>query len=814
MRARQWWARTLRAGRNDRGRSCPRFRLTASAAALATAAAGLAYISTVPQAHAAAAGPGDGKTSQRAGASCWGIKSQYSSSATGVYWLISPNLVAPQQFYCDMTTDGGGWVLVGRGRENWNWRDSGQAAAATVSGVPTGTKAFTPAALPAETVNGLLHGSRLDALSDGIRVRRALNSSGSSWQEIRYYPASAPRWTWAIGGGFSLKKAVVGGTTITGGNSYDVNADGKDGEKRVVTWPFQERTGWQSGFAYGGKKSGASSSTNSFLWQSSKNEGYPIGFAQVWLRPKLPNSRASAGTAIPAKGLAASTITPMLAGATSDLNGWGVTGLDAGTSPIANFKSNVTALAEYNGKVYVGGMFTTVAKNGTAQASQPYLAAFDRKTGAWDSTFRPKLDGGVWDIVPTPSGNLLIGGMFSKVNGAAKPALALISPKNGSTVTGWTSSLTYDIDNGARLGVRSMDLVGDWLYLGGNITVVSGGTGTSKVTVRGRNLFRLRLSDGRPDPNFRPQLSTSPIQVYTSRKGDRVYAAGKFGTVNGQSVEITAVFNPTNGQLISGLQPVKASYDCRPNCGNTTYAPYAETLLETSDSQRVVVGPTEHALQFLKRDLSRVTGHITRKGGDFQTILQRGSQIYASGHGWNYNFSQAATYKSSVIPPPVFAEVSSFHGTAAYNSTTGEKLLGFDPVYESDRGDGVWQSMLDTSQCLWLGGDVVRGSWRGSGYAWAGGFVRFCGRDITAPTQPKNLKAVKGSSGPVLSWTGSTDTGGAVSYEILRNDRVIASTTSTTWTDSSRTEAGTYFVRAVDYLKNRSATTAVVTWKP
>lgn len=809
MRATETWTR-----RTAWRRFSPGFRLAAGAAACATAAAALVCVSTTPRANAATTGPGDGRTSQRAGASCWGIKSQYPASSSGPYWLLSPALVAPQQFYCDMSTDGGGWVLVGRGRENWNWRDSGQASATTVSTVPTGTKAFAAAALPADTVDGLLHGHRPDALSDGIRVRRALNSSGSSWQEIRYYPSSASRWTWAIGGGLSLKKAVVGGTTRTGGNSYDVDADGKDGEKRVVAWPFQQRTAWQSGFAYGAKKSGASSSTSSFLWQSSKNEGYPIGFAQVWLRPRMPNSTASAGTTVPAKGLAASTVTPMLSSSTSDLGGWGVTGLDTSTSPISGFKSNVTALAEYDGKVYVGGMFTTVAKNGQTQASQPYLAAFDRRTGAWDSAFRPKLDGGVWDIIPTSTGKLLVGGLFSTVNGKKNPALALISPKDGSTATGWTSSLVYDINNGARLGVRTMDLIGGWLYIGGNVTVVTGGTGTSKVSVRGRNLFRLRASDGRPDPGFRPQLSTSPFQVYASRKGDRVYAAGKFGTVNGQPLEITAVFNPTDGQLISGLQTVKASYDCRPNCGNTTYSPYAETLLETTDAQRVVVGPTEHALQILKRDLSRVTGHITRKGGDFQTVIQRGSQIYASGHGWNYDFSQAATYRSSTIPPPSFAEVTSFHGTAAYDATTGAKISGFDPVYESDNGDGVWQSMLDSAQCLWLGGDVVRGSWRGSGYSWAGGFVRFCGRDITAPTQPKNLKATGGSSGPALSWTASTDAGGSVTYEIIRNDRVIATTSSTSWTDSGRTESGTYFVRAVDYTKNRSATTAGVTWKP
>src|SRR5690242_3479999 len=70
-------------------------------------------------ATALTAQPGDGTTAATAAASCWGIKQAHPTSPSGVYWLQTPALDRPGQYYCDQATAGGGWVLIGRGRENW-----------------------------------------------------------------------------------------------------------------------------------------------------------------------------------------------------------------------------------------------------------------------------------------------------------------------------------------------------------------------------------------------------------------------------------------------------------------------------------------------------------------------------------------------------------------------------------------------------------------------------------------------------------------------------------------------------------------------
>ncbi|MEO6987406.1 MAG: fibrinogen-like YCDxxxxGGGW domain-containing protein, partial [Aquihabitans sp.] len=583
-------------------------------------------------AEAAASAPGDGSMSATAGASCWGIKQQHPDSADGSYWLLTASMDRPEQFHCDMTSDGGGWVLVARGREGWSFNPAGQRAAAAVRDTVDGPEAFAPAALGTETIDQLLDHANLAAAPDGIRLERSLNTSGSTRQDYRLYP-TARGWTWNLAAGQLLDRVVIDGSTFRGSNTADTSAavvgqkvnqlSGTNNQRRLVTTATADHNNVQ-GFSFG-RLNGGSSAANNHLWTYA-GEQTPIPFTRVWLRPQIAND-AAGFTAIPTAGFPAET-KPLALKNRSEVAPWGVVGVDhTNETMVTPWNNNVSILKVFGDRVYLGGRFTGVQQGpGSTPIPQPSLAAFDLE-GNWISTFRPTFDGRVWDLTMTADGKLIVGGDFLSVDGTSGTSgLAALDPATGAVIPSWNGSVTR---NGDRPIVRGLDSDGDYVYVTGRFNRATGGTATN---IGVPNTVSLRINDAQPG-RWRPVVHASAARVRASADGSRVYMGGFFNGVNNDTNHgFYAITNRTNGSPVPGIGAYQPSTGSRPNNW------YQQAVAEVDD--RILVGGAEHTLQMYDHDRTTLlNSHITKQGGDFQAIEVIDGEVYAACHCINWNYS-------------------------------------------------------------------------------------------------------------------------------------------------------------------------------
>lgn len=759
-------------------------------------AAGVAIVSSV--AVAVEPGRADGTNPADAAASCWEIKQLHPGSSDGIYWLRNDQLVRPEQFYCDMTTDGGGWVMIARGREGWTFRDYGQSTAAKLRETVTGPDAFSPAALSTDTIDALLTGGAVKDLADGLRVRRAADKTGSSWQDLRWNFLDLGRWSWALGGGHRLSSFSIDGTRGTGSNTKDSSL-AMWGESGAGNRSATNRDGWftfpwsghgrQAGFSYRGNVDGERNAT-SYLWEYN-TENQAIPFTQLFLRPRTMSAPLPT---IADGGLPAQTLSPMLDDRPIEIAG-GVSGvLKVGDSE-PQLDTPVLAITTWGDRVYVGGKFSDVrdTANGSL-VKQPYIAAFDRASGAWISTFRPALDGTVWDL-DIAGGRLIVAGQFTNVNGVAgTSALAALDPVTGAVDASWRASLSVSGTTQRPLA-RAVDVDGDWIYVGGNFTSIAGTQRTLQV---GR-LARVSVATGNPDTAFRPDVHGVPYDVDATN--GRVQIAGSLSGINDVDRMGVGTLNAADGSVVGGLaEPLWTTSNIARR--------YQQAVL--SVGSEVWQGGSEHNTHVYRADDYRLLKSYVAQdqGGDTQVLTLAGQHVMQGSHGNAWIYTDATSYPL----PDNYTRADVYNWIGAFDVTTHAYAADFVPGLRSAYSEGAWALHTDVDGCVWFGGDFLGGPYVNGQRQYLEGFSKFCPRDTTAPTVPQALASVRSGGGIDLSWTPSTDDrAGYIGYEVLRNDRVVSPLVyGTSYVDPAGSSADRYFVRAVDPAGNRSATTSVL----
>ena len=109
---------------------------------------------------------------------------------------------------------------------------------------------------------------------------------------------------------------------------------------------------------------------------------------------------------------------------------------------------------------------------------------------------------------------------------------------------------------------------------------------------------------------------------------------------------------------------------------------------------------------------------------------------------------------------------------------------------------------------------AVDGDGNSSGFGYGKYTVYTAAEGTTAPSQPQRLTSPSGGYHRIeLSWAPSTDDPGVTGYAVFRNDRRLATVTSTSYTDTLVACPSEYYVQAIDGDGSLSAPSARV-WFP
>ncbi len=728
----------------------------------------------------------DGRSAATAAGSCWEIKQEFPDLPDGAYWLLTPAMSAPQQFFCDQTMDGGGWVLVGRGREGWERFADGKGDVDRLLTRNRQPADFSPVQLPTATIEGLLSGTRVNELEEGLRVVRARDSAGTQWQTVDMRPTKMTTWSWALPTEDRLAGFRFDNGAWNQGGQFEAGF-GTDAYWNRVELAVSSIRSYHMGFGYGANLSAGSNTPGDFLW--SRAGKAPLPYSELYLRPQITSTEGF--ERIPDEGTAESERRAVVSNFAAPTT-WGVTGNLNGRTAEGN--APVQAFAQIGDTVYVGGNFTHAEQRSTGRKEpRTALAAFDATTGDLRDAFSLHLDNQVKALLALPDGRLLVGGDFKNANGESHVGTVVVDPVTGAVDPGWNLHITTGLSSGI-VSVTSLSFSGGYVYIGGNFTHLSGNSVANSYS---RAAGRVSL-DGTPDRFWNPEFNGTVVDIDTSAGGDRFYAAGYFTRSAGNPAVKAAVLSTAPGALPATDWVFHGSASERSN--------YQQAIMDTGEL--LFIGGSEHSLfGYEPSTLARVSGSITKSlGGDFQAIASNGDVTYAGCH------CAHNTYENAYYWPNLnsdWARADNIQWVGAWDARTGAQLGEFSPYLLKSDNAGAWSLFIADDGALWVGGDFRASNTSLNSWQWNGGWVRYPARDVEPPAAPGQLWSAASMQDTVdIRWDAVAD---AARYEILRDDRVIASVPAEGGAGAVVPRGGEdrFFVRAVDAAGNRSASTGV-----
>ena len=197
--------------------------------------------------------------------------------------------------------------------------------------------------------------------------------------------------------------------------------------------------------------------------------------------------------------------------------------LDTTFNPGAN--GSVYALAvQPDGRILVGGLFSTLGGGGDGTTTRNHIGRLNAD-GSLDTTFNPGANGAVYALTVQADGKILVGGFFSTLGGGGTGT----TTRNHLGRLDADGSLDMIFNPGADDNVFAVAVQADGKILVGGFFTMLGGGGTGTTS---RNFLGRLNGDGSPDPSFNPGANGFVLALTVQADG-KILVGGGFVTLGG-----------------------------------------------------------------------------------------------------------------------------------------------------------------------------------------------------------------------------------------------------------------------------------------
>src|SRR5450432_3679458 len=217
-----------------------------------------------------------------------------------------------------------------------------------------------------------------------------------------------------------------------------------------------------------------------------------------------------------------------------------------GQSALDGFDPNANGtvwvvVVQPDGKILIGGDFTTLSSNGGAAVTRNHIARLN-PDGTLDTNFNPNASGEVDAISVQADGKVLVGGQFNgatSIGGQTRNYIARLDA---------TTGLADSFNPNANIGVLAIAVQVDGkILVGGDFLSISGG---NSIGGQPRNyIARLDPTTGLAD-SFNPNANNT-VRTLVVQADGKILAGGAFGfgthTIGGQPRNFIARLDPTTG---------------------------------------------------------------------------------------------------------------------------------------------------------------------------------------------------------------------------------------------------------------------------